>query len=158
VNRAAKPWPVTPVVERTDWLPSGLLYAVRSSETNLTNAIGDGGPGSGYLQRDNRRWPVDRSYLNNVRKQAEDAASLLAANARSLGGKWAHAAAAYNGGLTAVKRALAAGRSADSVTTGGDYGADVMQRLSYITTPQKGAATVARSKSTGYLQDLAAIS
>src|SRR5690606_37598702 len=155
VNRAAKQWPFIPEVERKHGLPSGLLYAVGSRETNLTNVIGDGGHGFGVWQRDNRWWPVDRSYLNNVRKQAENAASLLAANARSLGGNWAHAAAAYNGGLTAVKRALAAGRSADSATTGGDYGADVMQRLSYL--PQKGAATVARSKSTGYLQDLAAI-
>src|SRR5690606_10140450 len=74
---------------------------------------------------------------------------------------WRKAASAYNAGLSAVQRALKAGKSADSVTTGRDYGSDVMSRLAFYkpaVKASKGATTtVAKSKSTGYLTDLAAI-
>src|SRR5690606_21345924 len=84
---------------------------------------------------------------------------LLSANKRALG-DWRKAASAYNAGLGAVPRALKAGRSADSATTGRDYGSDVMSRLAFYTPAvkaSKGATTtVAKSKSTGYLNDLAA--
>src|SRR5690606_368556 len=88
------------------------------------------------------------------------AANLLSDNKRALG-DWRKAASAYNAALGAVQRALRAGKAADSVTTGRDYGSDVMSRLAFYkpaVKASKGATTtVAKSKSTGYLTELAAI-
>ncbi|MFI8792575.1 peptidoglycan-binding protein [Streptomyces sp. NPDC055105] len=128
---ALKSWPFIPDVEKAHGLPAGLLIAVGSRETNLTNKIGDGGHGFGVWQRDNRWHDVDETYLKDVRKQAEDAATLLAANYKALD-NWGYAVAAYNRGLTGVKDALAAGKSPDSVTAGGDYAADVLGRLAHL--------------------------
>jgi hypothetical protein len=125
--KALKTWPFIPEVEKKHGLPEDLLLAVGSRETNLTNKIGDGGHGFGVWQRDNRWHDVDKSYLDDVRKQADDAASLLAANYKALH-NWPDAIAAYNAGQTGVKNALAEGKSADSATSGGDYAADVLGR------------------------------
>src|SRR5690606_25500009 len=160
VKNARKQWPFIEDIERKHGMPAGFLYAVGSRETNLRNILGDGGNGVGVWQRDKRWWPIDNSYLKDVRKQAQDAAELLSANKRALG-DWRKAASAYNAGLSAVQKALKAGKSADSVTTGRDYGSDVMSRLAFYkpaVKASKGATTtVAKSKSTGYLTDLAAI-
>ena len=160
VKNARKQWPFIEDIERKHGMPAGFLYAVGSRETNLRNILGDGGNGVGVWQRDKRWWPIDNSYLKDVRKQAQDAAELLSANKRALG-DWRKAASAYNAGLGAVQKALKAGKSADSVTTGRDYGSDVMSRLAFYkpaVKASKGATTtVAKSKSTGYLTDLAAI-
>ncbi|MFD8777513.1 peptidoglycan-binding protein [Streptomyces sp. NPDC059916] len=128
---ALKAWPFIPDVEKAHGLPANLLLAVGSRETNLTNKIGDGGHGFGVWQRDNRWHDVDETYLTDVRKQADDAATLLAANYKALT-NWGYAVAAYNRGLTGVKDALAAGKSPDSVTAGGDYAADVLGRLAHL--------------------------
>jgi hypothetical protein len=128
---ALKSWPFIPDVEKAHGLSANLLLALGSRETNLTNKLGDGGHGHGVWQRDDRWWDVDASYLTDVRKQAEDAATLLVANHKALG-NWPAAIAAYNAGVTGVKTAVAAGKSADAATTGGDYAADVLGRQAYI--------------------------
>lgn len=127
---ALKAWPFISDIEKAAALPTGLLLAVGSRETNLTNVIGDGGHGFGVWQRDNRYWPVDETYLTDVEKQAKDAAQLLAANYKVLK-SWDYAVAAYNAGVDGVQKALAALKSADAATTGGDYAADVLGRLAF---------------------------
>jgi LysM repeat protein len=120
-------WPWLLDIERQYGLPIGLLIGVGSRETNGHNIVGDDGHGYGVWQRDNRSWPIDRSYLDNVRKQATDAASLLRTNYNALK-DWHGAISAYNCGLGAVKSAVKAGKDPDSRTTGYDYGKDVEQR------------------------------
>lgn len=120
-------WAFIADVERRYGLPAFLLFAVGSRETNLRNVIGDGGHGFGVFQRDNRSWHVGPSYLNDVRKQAEDAATLLKANYAALK-DWKAACSAYNCGLGGTRKSLAAGHDSDYRTTGKDYGRDVMAR------------------------------
>src|SRR5690606_26328632 len=84
VKNARKQWPFIEEIERKHGMPAGFLYAVGSRETNLRNILGDGGNGVGVWQRDKRWWPIDNSYLKDVRKQAQDAAELLSANKRAL--------------------------------------------------------------------------
>lgn len=131
VIRARRDWPFIDDVERQHGLPFGLLFAVGSRETNLMNVVGDSGHGFGVWQRDNRTWDVDRSYLLDVRRQAQDAGDLLADNRRALG-TWAAAVAAYNCGPGRVRQAISEGRSVDYYTTGRDYSADVLARRTII--------------------------
>src|SRR5690606_10716949 len=91
VKNARKQWPFIEEIERKHGMPAGFLYAVGSRETNLRNILGDGGNGVGVWQRDKRWWPIDDSYLKDVRKQAQDAAELLSANKKALG-DWRKAA------------------------------------------------------------------
>src|SRR5690606_20041777 len=130
VKNARKQWPFIEEIERKHGMPAGFLYAVGSRETNLRNILGDGGNGVGVWQRGKRWWPIDCACLEDAGKQADDAADLLTDNKRALG-DWRKSASAYNAGLGAVQRALRAGKAADSVTTGRDYGADVMSRLAF---------------------------
>jgi hypothetical protein len=143
-DRAVKEWPWLHYVERIRGLPRFLLFAVASRETNMRNILGDGGHGVGIFQRDDRAWrnmptpagPLSSDagkawYLAHPRQQAEDAADLLLANRRTLR-NWNAAFAAYNAGVGAVNRAVSNGRRPDSVTTGGDYGADVQARLNTL--------------------------
>ncbi len=135
-ERARETWPFIDTVEKEHGLPALLLYAVGSRETNLRNIKGDFSQragesskrfhGFGVWQRDSQHG-VDESYLKDVRRQAEDAAEMLAANHKSLE-TWAAAVAAYNCGPGRVRQALQAGQSVDHFTTGGDYSADVLQR------------------------------
>ncbi|MFC4494059.1 N-acetylmuramoyl-L-alanine amidase [Streptomyces ovatisporus] len=128
-ERALKDWPFIPAVEKKHGLPAGLLLAVGSRETNLVNKVGDGGHGHGVWQQDDRWWKVPAGFDKDVQAQAEKAAKLLADNIKAVG--LPAGVAAYNAGLTGVKNALAAGKSADSATTGGDYAADVLGRMAY---------------------------
>ena len=127
-RRAATEWPWVSYVERIRALPTMLLWAIASRETNMRNIVGDSGNGVGIWQRDNRAWSISTAwYLAHPRQQAEDAATLLLANMHILG-DWADATAAYNAGLPTVRDTLRRGGNADSVTTGHDYSTDVMAR------------------------------
>lgn len=122
-DRAREHWSFIDDVEAWCGLPPKLLYAVGSRETNLTNEIGDGGHGFGIWQRDNRSHPgLTPAYLNDVHQQAADAAALLVANLHACG-SWRGALAMYN-----------SGRPDDRYTTGHDYAADTLARLSCLIT------------------------
>ena len=64
---------------------------------------------------------------------------MLRDNCARLDGVWAHAIAAYNKGVNGVREALTAGKSADSITAGGDYAADVLGRLEHLPPAEKPA-------------------
>jgi len=130
---ALEAWPFIHQTEKDYGLPTGLLLAVGSRETNLTNKRGDGGHGRGVWQRDDRWHTIPSDYDTDVPLQAKDAARLLVANYTVLK-DWGYAVAAYNAGLTGVRDVLKAGKSADSVTAGGDYAADVLGRLAVMKT------------------------
>ena len=135
VRRARKQWPFIDTVEKKHHLPPRLLYAVGWRETHLQNIMGDfsqrpGEPsprhhGFGVWQRDSDAFDVGPAYLKNVRRQAEDAADLLAANF-SMFNRWDAAVAAYNCGPGNVQKALDQGLGVDHFTAGGDYSADVL--------------------------------
>ena len=136
-KKALEQWPFIRAVETKYNILSGLLLAVGSRETNLRNVVGDGGHGHGVWQQDDRWWPgMPEDFDQDVQAQAEKAGKLLADNHKALG-TWGLAAAAYNAGVTGVKNALAAGKSGDSATTGGDYGADVLGRQKYTAAVMK---------------------
>jgi murein DD-endopeptidase MepM/ murein hydrolase activator NlpD len=135
VRRAHTTWPFIDAIEKSHKLPPKLLYAVGWRETHLQNIMGDfsqrpgeSSPrhhGFGVWQRDSDAFGVGPAYLKNVRRQAMDAANLLAANFRTFD-RWDAAVAAYNCGPGSVQKALAAGSSVDRFTTGGDYSHDVL--------------------------------
>ena len=146
--RARAEFPFIDATEEEHDLPDFLLYAVGSRETNLRNIAGDfsqrpGEPsprfhGFGIWQRDSGAFGVDDAYLDDVVAQAEDAAALLASHFQRFG-RWDAAVAAYNAGAGAVAKALRKGRHVDSVTTGGDYSADVLARRSFLERDRNGA-------------------
>src|SRR5689334_17831912 len=146
--RARAEFPFIDAVEDEHGLPDYLLYAVGSRETNLRNIAGDfsqrsgeSSPrfhGFGIWQRDSGAFGVDESYLDDVVAQADDAAALLAAHFDRFD-RWDAAVAAYNAGAGAVAKALRKGKACDSVTTGGDYSADVMARRSFLERDRNGA-------------------
>jgi hypothetical protein len=114
-------------------LPPFLLFALGSRETNLRNINGDGGHGRGIWQRDDRSFVIPADYLQTPLRQAQDAAALLAGHFTHFRtvhpiAPWHAAIAAYNAGRGGVNAAIQAGRTPDSATTGGDYGADVLSR------------------------------
>ena len=143
-DRAVKDWPWLHYVERIKGLPKFTLFAVASRETNMQNILGDYGHGVGIFQRDDRAWKNMKTpagvlstkagkdwYLAHPRQQAEDAADLLKDNYAYLKG-WSAALAAYNAGAGAVRSAMYRGSSPDSVTTGRNYGADVLRRMEVL--------------------------
>lgn len=135
VRRARSSWPYIDAIEKSHHLPPRLLYAVGWRETHLHNIMGDftqrsgdSSPrhhGFGVWQRDCDAFDVGPAYLKHVRRQAMDAANLLAANFREFG-RWDAAVAAYNCGPGNVQKALAAGSSVDRFTAGADYSGDVL--------------------------------
>ncbi|GEM_PF-5512424 len=141
LTRARSDFPFIDAAEQQHGLPAFLLYAVGSRESNLRNIAGDFSQrpgesskrfhGFGVWQRDSGAFGVGMSYLDDVPKQAEDAGGLLASNFARFG-RWDAATAAYNAGAGAVSKALQAGRSVDSVTTGKDYSTDVLARRTVL--------------------------
>jgi hypothetical protein len=116
--RALGEWPFIASAEAAHQLPWGMLLAVGSRETNLTDEIGDGGHGHGVWQLDDRSHVIPAPFP--VSSQADTAAAMLAAAYRRAG-SWEGAADIYN-----------SGQPFDAGTTGHDYGSDVIARLAVI--------------------------
>lgn len=120
-------------------VPLVLLLAIASRESRMGLALsadgtGDHGNGIGIMQIDRRYHPAFTSQHSpfdheaNIRYGAKYLAQLI----KEFGGNQAQAVAAYNAGPKRVRTTLYAGLPPDSVTTGGDYAADVLQRQQLI--------------------------
>jgi Transglycosylase SLT domain len=119
-----------------------LILAIMDRETGDPGRIGFGGrdPSAtngddfGLMQINRAAHPAffDENDWRDPAQNLDYGASVIAANLRHYDGDIARAAAAYNAGPGAVDRALRAGRSPDSVTTGGDYGSDVARRHAHF--------------------------
>lgn len=131
-ERARISWPFIDDVERRYNLPSRLLYAVGSRETNLTDEIGDGGHGRSVWQLDDRSHTIPDPFP--VEMAADIAGQMLRGLLDHFSGHREPAVAAYNAGVGGVERALSRGQSPDAATTGGDYSADVLARMEYLQT------------------------
>ena len=140
-----------PLVERSarrHHVSPALLLAVMDRETGDPHRIGFGGRdpavsnGSDFgLMQINRAAHPEFFAHHDWRDPAANidyGAGVLAADLRHYDGDVTRAAAAYNAGPGNVDRALAAGRSADSVTAGGDYGSDVARRFEHFRHVLKG--------------------
>lgn len=117
------------------------LFGVMSRETNGRNIVGDGGHGRGLMQIDDRTWGSwIRSHHGGLdaRSNIMKGAAILKQNINFFKGRVAKskvlraALAAYNGGPGRVLSAIRRGRSPDSVTTGGNYSRDVMNRAKHF--------------------------
>lgn len=121
-QRAFSQWPFIHQTELAYGLPKMLLFAVGSRETNLVNEVGDFGHGHGVWQLDDRSHAPPggswASFLANVPLQCTTAAAMLRSLLAISGGDVDQAACRYN-----------SGSPFDSVTTGHDYGIDVVQRM-----------------------------
>jgi hypothetical protein len=115
-----------------------LLLALMDRETGDPRRIGFGGRDPavsngndfGLMQINRAAHPAffrDHDWTDPA-QNIDYGASVIAANLRRYDGDVATAAAAYNAGPGRVDRFLAAGRTADAATTGGDYGSDVARR------------------------------
>jgi hypothetical protein len=126
-------------------LPTGLLLAVASRETNCVDKLGDNGHGRGVFQIDDRAhtaWLGENAGPNGlppIPVAADYAAGILASGLRAakklkLSGDAAikFAAAAYNAGEGGATRALREHGDADRGTAHGNYGDDVLTRLHLI--------------------------
>jgi hypothetical protein len=119
-----------------------LLLAIMDRETGDPHGIGYGGRNPAATNGDdfglmqiNRSAHPDFFAHHDWRDPAANidyGATVIAGDLRHYDGDVGRAAAAYNAGPGAVDRALAAGRGADSVTTGGDYGSDVARRYEHF--------------------------
>lgn len=132
VERAAERHRVSPA----------LILALMDRETGDPDRIGFGGRNPsvtngndfGLMQINRAAHPAffrDHDWTDPA-QNIDYGASVIADNLRHYDGDVTRAAAAYNAGPGAVDRALAGGRSADSVTTGGDYGSDVARRYAHF--------------------------
>ena len=121
---------------------AALLLAIMDRETGDPHRIGFGGRnpavtnGNDFgLMQINRAAHPEFFAHHDWRDPAANidyGAGVIAADLRHYDGNVTRAAAAYNAGPGNVDRALAAGRSADSVTAGGDYGSDVARRYEHF--------------------------
>jgi hypothetical protein len=134
-----------PLVQRSarkHHVSPALLLAIMDRETGDPHRIGFGGRdpavsnGSDFgLMQINRSAHPDFFAHHDWRDPAANidyGAGVIATDLRHYEGDVTRAAAAYNAGPGNVDRALAAGRSADSVTAGGDYGSDVAGRYEHF--------------------------
>jgi Transglycosylase SLT domain len=140
-----------PLVQRSatkHHVSPALLLAIMDRETGDPHRIGFGGRnpavtnGNDFgLMQINRSAHPGFFAQHDWRDPAANidyGAGVLAADLKHYHGDVVRAAAAYNAGPGNVDRALAAGRSADSVTTGGDYGSDVARRFEHFRHVLKG--------------------
>jgi len=118
-NRADKAWPFIHGIAAARGMPVYLLHALGSRETGLANIKGDfqdGEPhGFGVWQRDIGNG-IPPGWLDDVRAQCVWSADFLASQFKRFG-SWEQACNAYNSGQPKTE-----------LTTGHDYGSDVMQR------------------------------
>lgn len=134
-----------PLVERSatkHHVSPALLLAIMDRETGDPHQIGFGGRdpaatnGSDFgLMQINRSAHPEFFRTHDWTDPAANidyGASVIAGDLKHYDGNVAEAAAAYNAGPGNVDRALRAGRSADSATTGGDYGSDVARRFTHF--------------------------
>jgi hypothetical protein len=123
-ERASSKWPFIQKTELAHGLPSMLLFAVGSRETNLTNEVGDFGHGHGVWQLDDRSHNPPGGFANfdsNVPLQCATAAAMLRANLAIRGGNVEEAAAIYN-----------SGQPGEFGTTHHNYGIDVRERMEFL--------------------------
>lgn len=122
--------------------PVPLLLAIASRETNVRNIIGDGGHGRGIMQIDDRSFPdfANSGAAMDPRQNIIKGGEVLSGKRRFLSGRGVSgqllmraSIAAYNGGEGRVINAINQGRDIDSVTTHGDYSADVLARSAIFT-------------------------
>ncbi|MBL8955808.1 MAG: peptidoglycan-binding protein [Myxococcaceae bacterium] len=123
-------------------LPPELLFGIMMRESNGQNIRGDGGHGRGLMQIDDRShgaWLAANQGgmdpASNIMKGAE----ILRQSIDAFGGDVRKGLAAYNAGVGGVRRALGEGRTADSATTGGDYGAAVLRNAEQFSRALGGA-------------------
>jgi transglycosylase-like protein with SLT domain len=134
-----------PLVERSaakHHVSPALLLAIMDRETGDPHRIGFGGRdpaatnGNDFgLMQINRSAHPEFFRTHDWKDPAANidyGASVIAGDLRHYDGNVTEAAAAYNAGPGNVDRALRAGRSADSATTGGDYGSDVARRFAHF--------------------------
>jgi hypothetical protein len=133
-QRAYTQWPFIDIIERQYALPSKMLSAVGSRETNLTNEVGDGGHGHGVWQLDNRSHVILPGFDQDVKAQCVVAASMLKGLLNQFGGNDRAALAAYNAGANTVSYNLTHGLNVDIGTAGNDYSADTAARMTYLQT------------------------
>jgi peptidoglycan hydrolase-like protein with peptidoglycan-binding domain len=147
--------------ERERGLPGGLLLAIASRETGMSDVVADGGHGRGLLQIDDRAHPAwlaehgagAPGTTPPVADAASFAAALLVENrefGRRHGVKQADrlkfAVSAYNAGPQGALNGYVEGDS-DARTTGRDYARDVLERRAAIHAglPGTGGGTGARA-------------
>lgn len=134
-----------PAVERAaerHHISPALILALMDRETGDPDRIGFGGRNPsisngndfGLMQINRAAHPAFfRNHdWTDPAQNIDYGASVIADNLRHYDGNVTQAAAAYNAGPGNVDRALAGGRGADSVTTGGDYGSDVARRYAHF--------------------------
>jgi len=124
---------VVNVAEAKHKLPSRILYAVGSRETNLAEhweqTPGDGGHGHGTWQLDDRSHQIPAPFP--IELQADMAAELLAGLIAHFKGNVKSALSAYNAGVGGADSGIRHGNS-DLFTTGKDYGQDCLDRMHYV--------------------------
>jgi len=112
-------------------VPLEVLLAIASRETGIQNITGDHGHGRGIMQIDDRyhdEWLRLHSGGMHPATNIRKGASLLAGFLFHFHGDLQKAIAAYNAGIHGVEHAVLAGEHPDSVTTGGNYSTDVLER------------------------------
>lgn len=114
-----------------------LILAIADRESNLgealdANGLGDNGNGCGIWQVDKRYHPDLVNSVNCATDHAKIARyaieRVLIPYSEELG-SMELAIAAYNAGTASVKKAVAQGKSPDTVTTGKNYSVDVLARI-----------------------------
>lgn len=121
-------------------IPVEILLAKDSRETWLgslpglqaNNWIGSDGVSKGISQINMNAWDfAKQTDPNDVKSYVAMGAQILKEELNRFGNMKA-ALAAYNAGAGNVRRAIAAGKDPDSVTTKGDYASDVLARAREI--------------------------
>jgi hypothetical protein len=131
-RRAVAQYPFLITVEKKYKLPTFLLFAVGSRETNLTNEVGDYGHGHGMFQLDNRSHSIPAGFDQNVNAQAEKAGSMLADFISFWGSDLKAAVSSYNCGTGGARNGINDYGNSDANTAGGNYGDDVLGRRAYL--------------------------